>query len=829
MGKKKTPAPASAKGRGVDLSLPNLSTTALRESHRRHLEAELGSKRPVRLAYANGARSITCEQALDARFRIIGPDGVRQSSGGILFPFSDGFAHLRCDEKPRNKQGDPCKYLTPLGCKFSLKVFGDGEPIIATEGWKDAFRIHLETGKTTVALPSVSAYGIIPPSVQEVVYDADAAHNPYVWGLLIRAGIANKAARIGFFPREVAGAKGGACEFFNNGGNWWEVSFAKPRAVLREIYKGWSADLRADFIRGNLRVLIRCMAELGYDPIDSELLLEQARKKVKATKEQVQALQQRYANSLKSDDAEPDEPEDTHSRVLEIKEVIGHEWRADYASETSFRRYTGTHWERLHGNDYALRAIEGVYDLKGWVIREKPTVSSDLAGFRRAIGNVVPPCRGGFIPFSNGMLRLSDKALLPHSPRYGNDYCLPYPWQGVDAPCDKFDAFLKDRLGDDDTVALIYAACFVALTGMQAKVFIEIIGGSDVGKSVVVACLEALVGLENRVTGSLAKLENPLMRFETIRYREARLAVFPESGSYSGSLEVLKAMTGRDSVPAELKGVNGAINFVFEGLVVVAGNNPIRVSDVSGAVHNRRRGVHITKVIPPSKQRRMLEQEQGRWVGELADQLPGLAAKVLSLSPSFVRQALRRDVRSLNRAKADLASLLKSDHLAQWADENLIWDPRIPYSRIGKIDADPAQGWLLPHYRKWVEDRENFRAYGQNNFKSKLVALLRDALDLPLPPDGDPTYSDRVRGSLLPHVRLRHKEDGDAKGIIEWASLRRAGQLTEQACDVETSVSDGRDEGDETPQPAIGDEKYLLKASRHQRPVFQPRKKGCEP
>ena len=96
-----------------------------------------------------------------------------------------------------------------MGCKFSLKVFGDGEPVIATEGWKDALRIHLETGKTTVALPSVSAYRIIPPSVQEIVY-ADSAHNPFVWGLLIRAGIANKVARIGFFPREVAGAKGGA-------------------------------------------------------------------------------------------------------------------------------------------------------------------------------------------------------------------------------------------------------------------------------------------------------------------------------------------------------------------------------------------------------------------------------------------------------------------------------------------------------------------------------------------------------------------------------------------------------------------------------------------
>ena len=111
MGNKKPSALAGAKGREVDLSVPNLSTTALRDCHRRHLEKELGSKRAVQLAYAYGARSITLDQALDARFRIVGPDGVRQSSSGILFPFADGFAHLRCDEKPRNKQGDPMQLI----------------------------------------------------------------------------------------------------------------------------------------------------------------------------------------------------------------------------------------------------------------------------------------------------------------------------------------------------------------------------------------------------------------------------------------------------------------------------------------------------------------------------------------------------------------------------------------------------------------------------------------------------------------------------------------------------------------------------------------------
>ena len=71
MGNKTPSALAGAKGREVDLSIPNLSATALRDCHRRHIEEELGSKRAVQLAYAYGARSITLKQALDARFRML--------------------------------------------------------------------------------------------------------------------------------------------------------------------------------------------------------------------------------------------------------------------------------------------------------------------------------------------------------------------------------------------------------------------------------------------------------------------------------------------------------------------------------------------------------------------------------------------------------------------------------------------------------------------------------------------------------------------------------------------------------------------------------------
>ena len=79
-------------------------------------------------------------------------------------------------------------------------------------------------------------------------------------------------------------------------------------------------------------------------------------------------------------------------------------------------------------------------------MREKHVVASDLASFRRRIKRGVPVCATGLVPFANGILRLADMTLHPHSPDIGNTYCLPYPWLEL-MPSEKFDAFLQDRLG----------------------------------------------------------------------------------------------------------------------------------------------------------------------------------------------------------------------------------------------------------------------------------------------------------------------------------------------------------------------------------------------
>lgn len=235
----------------------------LSDPHREHLLDELG-ERGLELAITYGARSIDVAEA-----RRLGFSFKDWQGGGLLLPFGGDFAQLRCDEPPVNRSGDQVKYLNRKGAKQQLATFGEGKPTIATEGWKDALRLHLATGETVQAIPGVTAWKTLASSVSLLIYDADAAQNPAVWGQLIRAGLQRPALRLAFFPRDLAGDKGGACEFFNAGGDLATVTRWKPRELLRELPSKWDRDLRVDWHAPAVRRLavLAVQASLSRDAV----------------------------------------------------------------------------------------------------------------------------------------------------------------------------------------------------------------------------------------------------------------------------------------------------------------------------------------------------------------------------------------------------------------------------------------------------------------------------------------------------------------------------------------------------------------------------------
>lgn len=470
------------------------------------------------------------------------------------------------------------------------------------------------------------------------------------------------------------------------------------------------------------------------------------------------------------------EPQDTRERNAYLSGLLGNHWRRSADGKDHWQRWTGSHWREVIGDDDLTAAIEQFAELQEWRNRELSTMRSLQAAFRRTVAPAASHNRPGLLPFSNGCLVVEEGQFIPHDPAHGNSWALPFAYDAT-ARCPGIEALLQDRLDDAASVALFRAFARALLTGDRCKAFLEITGPGETGKSVLANLLIALVGHSNHAAGTLQRLEDRAQRFETLKLRGKRLAIFSECQDYSGQLQTLKALTGGDSIAAEVKG-GRHLDFSFAGGVVLVGNGPIRASDPTGAVINRRRSLYVGKVISTSSQRTLLEPDgMGGWRGDLVPELPGLVNWALAMPAAEARLALARDVQSLARAEAELRALLDTDLLSEWADETLIWDSDCQAARVGRA-GDSPESFLFPSYLRFIEQQgRNGRPLSLRTFKSKLVDLLRDTLGLPLPAgntsSGD--YRERGRGSVVPGLRWRN--DGDemqgANGVIRHAFLAR--------------------------------------------------------
>lgn len=254
--------------------------TPITEEHFNHLVDELGSAARACHAVESGVRSLTEAQARAHGFRIMGEDKRQHSSSGLYFPFSEGFGQLRCDVPPLNRNGEPAKYLNRSDVPQAIATIGDGEPSLATEGWKDAARLHHETGESVAAIAGVHGWKKLPTSVQAIIYDADALANPGVWSPLLKAGFSRRV-QLAFFSAAVAGPKGGACEYFRNGGSYGDIKKWKARSLLSGLPDLWGS-VRSDWVNFSLKSLLRIAHEQKWSTVDLDVLAKRACQKLKA-------------------------------------------------------------------------------------------------------------------------------------------------------------------------------------------------------------------------------------------------------------------------------------------------------------------------------------------------------------------------------------------------------------------------------------------------------------------------------------------------------------------------------------------------------------------
>lgn len=375
----------------------------------------------------------------------------------------------------------------------------------------------------------------------------------------------------------------------------------------------------------------------------------------------------------------------------------------DTGSQT-WHQFTGSHWavENSVINNVMIEMLyAGAGDL-GFKPAFKNGIKSLLSD-----GDMLPLPRADAekLPFLNGLLCLRTKRLEPITPDNAQTWCLPHEYK-PGANCPKIKDWLAQSVdGDRETVEFLRAWMAAVLHGRNdLQKFLHLKGSGGTGKGTFMRLLTVLIGKGNTAITSLDQLEQN--RFEAAMLYNKRLAVISESDKYGGSINNLKAITGQDDIRLERKHQQQAGSFVFQGLVVMASNESLQVTDHTSGLDRRRVTVIFNR--RATNEEKEAWRQQGGEEAVLHSELPGLVNWLLELSHDDISQIIRNTPKRIRNA--DLDAMAASNPIADWLTECCIPDSNA-WAQIGDkreirepghetvyIGADTR---LYPSYLQW--------------------------------------------------------------------------------------------------------------------------------
>jgi putative DNA primase/helicase len=417
----------------------------------------------------------------------------------------------------------------------------------------------------------------------------------------------------------------------------------------------------------------------------------------------------------------------------------------------TWHRFTSTHWASCSSSaDADRRILAELY------------IGTDPIGFKAGYFNGVvsimlkadmlplPPPPAGKIPFRNGLLNIITRVLEPVTPLNAATWCIPHNYTpGTDCPV--FMAWLESATGQDaGLIQLLRAFIAACLTGRaDLQKFLHLLGPGGTGKSTFIRLLFAMLGPANCVTTDLRQLEQN--RFETASLYGKRLAAITDSDRYGGAVNVLKALTGQDPVRNERKNVQQTGTFIFEGMVIVASNEPLQSTDYTSGLERRRLVIKFDRRIPPEEKAAFLAAG-----GEerLHREIPAIINWALELSSTEVTNLFMHPPQSAADAAFD--SLTAQNPIAEWIAESLIPAPghwslvgvknekRTPDGAILYEDADSK---LYPNYLRWCAQNRR-ECLALRRFRHAMVDMIRTM-------GADVIEARRASGQGLTGVRIR--------------------------------------------------------------------------
>lgn len=435
--------------------------------------------------------------------------------------------------------------------------------------------------------------------------------------------------------------------------------------------------------------------------------------------------------------------------------------------------FAGTHWQALSSpatvEEVLAQLLYGQVP-SGFKARTLAAIASLLTKGLLPLPDAAAT-NGRTIPFTNGLLEPTTRTLTSITPQNALTWCLPYAYDPA-ADCPGIKNFLLRAVTIDqpeqdekpeDLLEFLRAWFAAILTGRaDLQRYLHLLGHGGTGKGTLIRLQMALVGPQNGTVTDLKNLEQN--RFETAKLYGKRLLAVTDSGRYGGGIDVFKALTGQDPLRLEEKHRQQGTTFTFDGMVVLASNEPLQFSDFTGAVERRRMTLEFN--------RRVTDAERAAWDrdgGETAvlhQEIPGLVNWALALSRDEVTALIQRQPSQVRRANR--AALEVTNPIAGWLLAN-VWPDINGKMRMGiaekvqvtQTGADlskesvtryrNADIWAYANYCTWCA-QTNQLPVSCHRFKGLVIDLAQTL--------GAPAYhSHDNEGAYIQGLRLRAASD----------------------------------------------------------------------
>jgi phage/plasmid-associated DNA primase len=311
-----------------------------------------------------------------------------------------------------------------------------------------------------------------------------------------------------------------------------------------------------------------------------------------------------------------------------------------------------------------------------------------------------------YLLFTNGVLNVSTRELLPFTREMHLVQQMPYPYDPA-ATCEEIIKWLKNTQHDSwERTQVLRAWLRATLLGRyEIQKFVEIVGPGKSGKSTYANLAVALVGKSNTYSTDFENMEKN--RFEAAAYMGKKLLLFQDADRWGGSVSRLKAITGSDWIRSERKYQGEGLDpFQYHGVVMITANEAIQSTDYTSGLARRRLTIPFDRPFTggPNEQKELIKfNPKGEPQGVFAPLLPGLVNWLLDMTEDEMREYLMETSKKVKFFKKyEKMQNLRSNPLLDWMEHKVIYDPGVSSAVGFTKNAPMGSSHIYANQDKWL-------------------------------------------------------------------------------------------------------------------------------